>query len=157
MTSTATPTIVLVNRGAGFPTPEEAALGGFPRHAARVLCREVCGDHAVVLLGTNRAPRLYPYEVFCHRSAGEWSELGSANGPGWRPTGPDGAGVLTLWREVPDGAGEVVVRHRGLEHRRPVSEGFFLLALWGVACPEWGDETGITLTWRPDERRPRWP
>jgi hypothetical protein len=44
------------------------------------------GNHAVVLLGTNEPPKLYPYQVVCGRSEDGWVEGISGNGPGWSTT-----------------------------------------------------------------------
>ena len=53
----------------GYATPEEAARGDIPARHARALSVSVSpeGDEAIVLLGTNEEPFLYPYEEHCVR------------------------------------------------------------------------------------------
>jgi hypothetical protein len=84
------------------PTPEEAARGGIPERYARALgvVYSPDGNHAVVLLGTNEPPFLYPYQVVCGRGEDGWYEGISGNGPGWSTTSNEGepnAGVATDW------------------------------------------------------------
>jgi hypothetical protein len=124
------------------PTPEEAARGGIPERYARFLgiARSPDGNHAVVLLGTNEPPFLYPYQVVCGLGESGWVEEMSGNGPGWSTTADDphdsGAsniGVATDWAEAPPGATAAVVSFAGQEHEVPVREGYFLFAAWNVA------------------------
>jgi hypothetical protein len=127
-------------------TPEHAALAGFPVGQARVLAiaQSPTGDHAVVLLGTNEEPVLYPYEVDCERDDSGWVERGGGNGPGWRALAPDqgdaagnaNLGVTTDWAEAPAQARAAVVRYRGDDHQVPVSHGYFLFAAWDVPAAE---------------------
>ena len=51
----------------GYDTPEEAARGDIPPRYARALSVSVSpdGDEAIVVLGTNEEPYVYPYEVSC--------------------------------------------------------------------------------------------
>lgn len=123
----------------GFATPEEAARGDIPARYARALATAVSPDgrHAVVLLGTNEPPRLYPYEVICHQRDGLWFEGSSISGGGigWTTISNDderNVGVLRLVEEAPDDAVAVIVRHRGVEHRVPVRDGYFMFAVWDV-------------------------
>jgi len=122
----------------GALTPEEAAGGEIPEGYARVLATALSPDrdHAVVLLGTNEPPTLYPYQVVCGLSEDGWVEEISGNGPGWSTTrdsaeGPN-VGVATLWDEAPESATAAVVVFEGREHEAPVRNGYFLFAAWEV-------------------------
>ena len=114
----------------GHSTPEGAARGHIPARFARVFGLEVRGDQAVVLLGTNEPPDLYPYEVHVHREAGVWFVGSSSNGPGWSLTA--GGGVVSLWEQMrqPEDASEVFVECRGRRHVVPVRNGYFLFVDW---------------------------
>jgi hypothetical protein len=106
------------------PTPEDAARGEIPERYARALgvVHSPDGNHAVVLLGTNESPFLYPYQVVCGRGEGGWYEGMSGNGPGWSTTSSEGEpniGVATLWDEAPPGATAAVVSFEGHEHECP--------------------------------------
>jgi hypothetical protein len=109
-------------------TPEEAARGEIPERYARVLgvAYSPSGADAVVLLGTNEPPVLYPYQVLCGRGELGWYEGMSGNGPGWSTTqeedGPN-VGVVTLWDEAPPGVRAAVVSFGGREHDVPVLNG----------------------------------
>ena len=85
----------------GHPDPGSAARGSITERYARALAVSISpdGGTAVVLLGTNEPPQLYPYEVECHREADGWHEGNSSNGEGWKAVGEDGTGVLTAWGE----------------------------------------------------------
>jgi hypothetical protein len=119
----------------GAPTPEEAARGEIPERYARVLATAVApdGNHAVVLLGTNEPPKLYPYQVVCGRGEDGWVEGVSGNGPGWSSTAGEGEpnlGVATLWDEAPVSARAAKVVFEGREHEAPVRNSYFLFAAW---------------------------
>ena len=55
-----------------YQDPEAAARESIPPQFARTLGVSLSpdGDHAVVLLGTNEPPDLYPYQVICRRGRG---------------------------------------------------------------------------------------
>jgi hypothetical protein len=120
------------------PTPEEAARGEIPERYARALgvAYSPDGNHAVVLLGTNEPPSLYPYQVLCGRGEGGWYEGISGNGPGWSTTkdaeDDPNLGVVTLWDEAPPEAAAAVISFDALEHEAPVRESYFLFAAWDV-------------------------
>lgn len=92
------------------------------------------GNHAVVLLGTNEPPFLYPHQVLCGRGENGWCEGTSGNGPGWSSTrdaeDEPNLGAATVWDEAPAGATAAVVSFEGGEHEVPVREGDFLFAAW---------------------------
>ncbi len=113
-----------------YGTPKEAALASFGRYA-RVLAGEQNGSHAVVLLGTNELPYLYPYQVVCSREGEGWVEGTGGNGPGWTYLEND-FGVRTFWGEAPAGAESVRVPYAGTVYNAPVREGYFFLAVWRV-------------------------
>ena len=123
------------------PTPEEAARGELPERYARVLgvAYSPDGNHAVVLLGTNEEPYLYPYQVVCGLGEFGWVEEMSGDGPGWSTTADDPhdseaskLGVATDWDEAPPVAIAAVVSFHGKDHVVPVHEGYFLFAAWNV-------------------------
>jgi hypothetical protein len=126
----------------GFETPEEAARGDIPARFARALATAISPDQstAVVILGTNEEPFLYPYEVICYRKEGRWFEGSGSNGigVGWTTTsggdrGEMQLGVLRLVGEAPEGVRAVVVGYKSEEHRVPVlMNGFFIFAAWDV-------------------------
>src|SRR5919197_5318392 len=94
-----------------YDDPEAAARESIPRQFARTLAMAVApdGNSAVVLLGTNEPPDLYPYKVVCQRSRDGWEEGASSNGPGWTSLSGGRGGVETYWGEAPEGASQVVV------------------------------------------------
>jgi hypothetical protein len=55
-------------------SPAEAARGNIPARYARPIAAELSPDgrDAVVLLGTNEEPVLYPYFVVCHLESDGW-------------------------------------------------------------------------------------
>jgi hypothetical protein len=122
----------------GYPTPEAAALEQIPERYARVLGASVSpnGEYAMVLLGTNEPPRLYPYQVLCEREPDGWLESTSGNGSGWSSTSgrddPEQFGVTTDWGQAPPDARAAVVSFRGADHEAPVARGYYLFVAWGV-------------------------
>jgi hypothetical protein len=105
-------------------TPEEAARGEIPEPYARVLGTAMSpdGNNAVVLLGTNEPPRLYPYQVVCERREQGWVEEIGGNGPGCSTTSSENepnVGVATLWDEAPPGATAAVVSFLGHDTEVP--------------------------------------
>ena len=119
------------------PTPEEAARGEIPERYARVLgvAYSPDRDDAVVLLGTNEEPNLYPYQVLCGRGEEGWYQGTSGNGPGWSSTSSPGEpniGVATDWDEAPPRARAAIVSFDGREHEVPVTNGYYLFAAWEV-------------------------
>jgi hypothetical protein len=123
----------------GYPTPEAAARGSIPEQYGHVLHTSLSPDgrHALVLLGTNEPPELYPYQVLCERQTDGWVESVSGNGPGWSSTSdpgdPENAGVATDWGEAPPAAHSALVRFDGTDHEAPVNQGYFLFVAWGVS------------------------
>jgi hypothetical protein len=124
-----------------YEDPEAAARGSVSPRFARTLAVSIApgGDCAVVLLGTNEPPDLYPYQVICWRRGDGWEEGASANGPGWTGVSGD-IGIETYWGEAPDGASEVVVPHRGARHRVSVTNGYYLFVAWNEPADVRGDD-----------------
>jgi hypothetical protein len=119
-----------------YPSPEEAAMIGFPGQAVRVLATARDGDDAYVLLDTGPAGEPYLYGVCVNRERGGWVEGTSGNGSGWTLTGgEDDVGTLTEWGEAPEGATRVRVVFGGEVREAPVANGVYLLAWWRVPCP----------------------
>ncbi|HEV8421324.1 MAG TPA: hypothetical protein VGR13_08225 [Actinomycetota bacterium] len=128
-------------------TPEEAARGSIPERYGRELAVSLSpdGEQAAVLLETNERPYIYPYLVFCDRTAEGWTEgsSGSAEGLTWHRTtpidSPSAAGVVILVGEAPNEAQRAVVAWRSEEKTVPVREGYFLYAEWDVLDSETRD------------------
>lgn len=124
-----------------FPTPEGAALDGFPDAHCRVVASATGGDDAYVVLDTGPAGHPYLYGVCVERQGGGWMGAGSGNGDGWTLTDTEsGLGTATAWGEAPDGADRVRVSFRGEVREAPVEDGVYLAAWWRV---------------RPDDDLPR--
>lgn len=129
----------------GFPTPEAAALEYIPDRFARVLGASVSpsGENAMVLLGTNEPPQLYPYQCLCERESDGWFESTSGNGSGWSSTSgyddPEQVGVTTDWGQAPSDARVAIVSFRGDEHEAPVANGYYLFVKWGVPVANSGE------------------
>ena len=118
-----------------FPTPEEAAMDGFPGQAVRVLATARDGDDAYVLLDTGPEGHPYLYGVCASRERGGWAGGSSGNGSGWTLTGEEDVGTLTEWGDAPAGATRVRVVFNGEVREAPVANGAYLLAWWRVPCP----------------------
>jgi len=123
----------------GYDSPEEAARGDIPERYARALSVSVSpdGGEAIVVLGTNEEPYLYPYEVNCSRMGDRWFEGSGSNGlgVGWSPRqrrGGEMLGVVRLSGEVHTQVREVIVAWNGGEHRCEVSSGYFFFTEWDV-------------------------
>jgi hypothetical protein len=121
----------------GAATPEEAARGDIPERYARALVTEVSPDGrwAVVLLGTNEEPALYPYVETCSAEGGRWFERSGSSfgGSGWSSLDPDASnGLYYLCGEAPTGAVEAVVSYRDEERRVPVVSGYFIFVAWDI-------------------------
>ena len=125
-----------------FPSPEAAAMYGFPPAYCRVVASTMHGDYAYVLLDTRIHEAPYLYGVTCRRDQAGWSELGSSNGSGWTEEG----GFLYFWDEAPTGADRVRVTFRGAEVEQEVSGRAFLVVWWDV--PELSDEWPWVVAFR---------
>lgn len=124
-------------RYATFPTPEEAAMDGFPGTACRVVASAREGDDAYVLLDTGPEGHPYLYGGCVTREDGGWAEGTSGNGPGWSLTDAEhDLGTLTVWGEAPEGAVRVRVGFRGEAREAPVANGVYLVAWWRVPYPD---------------------
>jgi hypothetical protein len=137
-----------------FPTPEDAAMDGFPAVLCRVVAAAREGDDAFVVVDTGPAGHPYLYGVALERGGGGWSEVASGNGPGWTVAGgEDELGTLHLWGPAPDGATRVRAAYGGDVRERPVSGGFYLMAWWRVPAPEEEDARveafHVGGQWRP--------
>jgi hypothetical protein len=133
---------MLRRRRSGYLTPEEAARCEIPERYATVLDVSISpdGTEAIVALGTNEEPQLYPNESICYRMRrGRWIEASSAGGislPYWSPRewpkrGPV-LGVLRFAGEAPEGAKEVIVRWGAEERGVGVAHGYFFFTEWRV-------------------------
>lgn len=119
-----------------FPTPEEAAMDGFPGQAVRVLATAREGGDAYVLIDTGPEGHPYLYGVCANRERGGWVEGSSGNGSGWTITDSEAeAGTLTEWGEAPEGTTRVRVSFNGEVREAPVANGVYLVAWWRVPCP----------------------
>jgi hypothetical protein len=130
-------------------SPAEAARGNIPARYARPIAAELSPDgrDAVVLLGTNEEPVLYPYLVVCHLESDGWRQGfgGNAGGFSWYalPHRPEDVGVCIFTDEAPPGATQALIRSRGKERRIPVSHGYLLVSEWDISvaeCGQWWPE-----------------
>jgi hypothetical protein len=120
-----------------FPTPEPAALSGFPPEHCRVAACAVGGDDGYVLLDTRLEGGRYLYGVNVHREGDGWRPGSDGNGPGWTLTDREGElGTLVVWDEAPAGADQVTVEFAGEVREAPVTDGVYLLAWWRVPAPD---------------------
>jgi hypothetical protein len=69
----------------GHPTPEAAAVLGFPPQYVTVLGTVINGDRADVWLLTNDQPPFEPYVIDCYRTETGWLPSGGNNGFGGAP------------------------------------------------------------------------
>lgn len=143
-TSSAIPTM----QTAVFPTPEEAAMSGFPAEHCRVLASATEGDAAYVVLDTGPAGYPYLYGGTAGRVEGGWTDGTSGNGPGsgWTRTGE--RGVSYVYDHAPAGADRVRAAHGGEVREVDVERGVFLVTWWDV--PEDADLTPVLLAFRVD-------
>lgn len=124
-------------RFAIFPTPEDAAMDGFPGVPCRVVASAREGDDAYVVVDTGPVGHPYLCGVALARGGGGWSEVASGNGPGWTAAGgAHDLGTVHLWGRAPEGATRVRAAFTGDVRERPVSGGFFLVAWWRVPAPD---------------------
>jgi hypothetical protein len=129
-----------------FPTPEEAAMQGFPPAHCRVLAVEVNGKDGFVLLDTGPAEYRYLYGGTVEQLPGGWCGGTDSNGGGVGWTLTDDArevGVVAVCGESPHGADAVRVEWRG-ERREPlVRDGVYFVTWWREPSPE-GDWPQVT-------------
>ena len=120
------------------PDPESAARGDIPARFARTLGLAMSpeGDRAVVLLGTNEPPAVYPYEVICARTEDGWEDVASSNGCGWTAVSWDDSatnlGVETVWGEASAGVEAIAISFNGGTVRAPVVGGYYFWVAWDV-------------------------
>ena len=135
---------------AGFDSPEDAAMYGFPPKHCCVIASRIDGDDAYVLLNTGSDARPYLYGANCRRKNGRWLEAGSSNGPGWQQTGYDpDIGTLSFWGEAAGGADCVRVEFQGRLIDEPITEGAYLLVWWRIPRPhEWPRVVGFQVDGR---------
>lgn len=129
-----------------FPTPEAAAMQGFPAAYCRVLAVDVDGDDGFVMLDTGPAEYRYLYGGTVKRMAGGWCGGADSNGGGvgWTLTDWDHhIGVVHLCDEAPPGADVVRVSWRGEEREVPVRNGVYLVTWWREPNSE-GDMPRVT-------------
>jgi len=121
-----------------YPTPEAAAMQGFPAAHCRVLAVAVDGDDAFVVLDTGPAQYRYLYGGTVKRIGGGWHPGIDGNGGavGWTLT--DDArelGVVAFWDEAPPGADAVRVAWGSEEREAPVRSGVYLVTWWRAPNP----------------------
>jgi hypothetical protein len=122
-----------------FPTPEEAAMDGFPSQACRVAAALRDGDDAYVLLDTGSPGHPYLYGICVVREERGWVGASSSNGDGWTRTDPERPlGTATAWGEAPRGTDRVRAVFDGDTREAPVAGGVYLVAWWRVPSPAHG-------------------
>jgi hypothetical protein len=131
-----------------FPTPEDAAMEGFPAGCCRVLAVEVDGKDGFVLLDTGPAEYMYLYGGTVERLAGGWCGGIDSNGGGvrWTRTDDD-VGVVAACGEAPLNATAVRVEWRGESREVLVQNGVYLATWWRQPCPDddWPQVTAFRL------------
>jgi hypothetical protein len=105
-----------------FETPERAARDDIPEQFARTLAVSISpdGTEAIVLLGTNEPPDLYPYQSDIRRDVDGWLSGGGSN---MQIQG-------TLWDEAPPDANVAIVEYERTEYEVPVVNGYFHFSPW---------------------------
>ena len=122
-----------------FPTPEAAAMSGFPAEHCRVLVRATEGNAAFVVLDTGPAEYRYLYGGTAERVAGGWTDGTSSNGlsAGWKLTDREGdRGVAYIYDEAPSGADRARAALGADVQEAPVRHGIYLVTWWGVPADE---------------------
>jgi hypothetical protein len=122
-----------------FPTPEAAAMQGFPPAHCRVLAVAVDGKDGFVVLDTGPAEYTYLYSGAVERVEGGWIGGSDGNGGGLRWTLTDAErelGVVALCDEAPPGVDAVRVTWRGERREAPVRNGVYLVVWWREPCPQ---------------------
>jgi hypothetical protein len=139
-----------------FPTPEDAAMHGFPRAHCQVVAVEVDGKDGFVLLDTGPAEYRYLYGGTVQRLAGGWCGGIDSNGGGvrWTRTDDEGdVGVIAVCGEAPSDAVAVRVEWRGEIRETPIRNGVYLLTWWREPYPErdWPEVTAFRVgnAWLP--------
>jgi hypothetical protein len=127
-----------------YATPEEAALEDLSGRA-RVLATDRSPDdtRAIVLLALNEAQSLYPCELICWQNRERrWAWTGqSSDVPGWSPIHV-GQAVISAWGQAPAGAVTALVDFGGVEREAPVTDGYYLTAIWNVCVEDDWSEPG---------------
>ena len=122
-----------------FPTPEEAALAGFPGIPCRVAALAREGDDAYVVMDVGPLGHPHLDGMCVARRDGGWEEGTGGNAPGWTLTDPERElGTATTWGQAPEGAVRVRAAFNGEVREAPVSRGVYLVAWWRVPFPEHG-------------------
>ena len=122
-----------------FPTPEAAAMDGFPAEHCRVLAVDADGDDAFVVLDTGPTEYRYLYSGTVERVGDGWIGGIDSNGGGVRWTRTDEereVGVVVLTDEAPPGSDAVRASWRGHERESLVRNGVYLLTWWQEPFPE---------------------
>jgi hypothetical protein len=90
------------------------------------------------LLTIHPDSRGHPLDWLFERIDDRWRDAGGGSaGVSWNSLSSNGdLGVLRYEDEAPPGASTAVVLYEGREHRAPVREGWFLLAVWDTAYTE---------------------
>ena len=119
-----------------FPTPEAAAMQGFPAAHCRVLAVDLDGKDGFVVLDTGPADYRYLYGGTVEYVEGGWVGGCDGNGGavGWTLTDSErDVGVVALWDDAPPDA--VRVAWRGQEREAPVRNGVYLVTWWREPDP----------------------
>ena len=130
------------------PTPEAAAMHGFPSAHCRVLAAAVDGDDGYVLLDTGPAEYRYLYGGTVKREDGGWPDGISGNGGGWTRTDAErDLGVVALWVVGRAGAEAVRAAWAADEREAPVRDGVYLFTWWRVpdAADAWPRGTAFRV------------
>ncbi len=122
-----------------FPTPEAAAMQGFPVAHCRVLAVDLSGEDGFAVLDTGPEDYRYLYAGTVKCVDGGWVGGSDGNGGtvGWTLTDREReVGVVALWDEAPPGADAVRVVWRGEVREAPVRDGVYLVTWWREPDPK---------------------
>jgi hypothetical protein len=117
------------------PDPPSAARGDTPERYTRTLAVSIAptGDLALVFLGMNEPPDLYPYQVLCRRTDAGWEEDSGSNGSGSIFTTTEAGRrveVESVWGPAPSSGGPRSIRLQGKTHNVAVANGYSFAAAW---------------------------
>jgi hypothetical protein len=139
----------------GFPTPEDAAMFGFPAAYCKILAVDVDGDDGFVVLDAGPGGYRYLYSGTVKRTPDGWQGGSDSNGGGmrWSATHAEAEiGVVAVCDEAPPDADAARVEWRGEVRETPIRNGVYLVTWFREPFPEspWPRVTGFHMRegWR---------
>jgi hypothetical protein len=123
----------------GFPTPEDAAMDGFPAAHCKVLAVDVDGQDGFVVLDTGPIQYRYLYSGTVKRTSDGWQSWSDSNGGGMRWSATDleaEIGVVAVCDEAPPDANAARVEWRREVRETPKRNGVYLVTWFREPFPE---------------------